>query len=134
MRAIAIIEQLEELSPPELLAEIEQQRDRIALMERVYAIITGDAIKTGKRQPRKPKQPPTGEPATSAADGDSQAVDTTQLRRRIVDILKAQGPQSWSQLLSLARAHVSVLGPALRESQVEGQVEKAYGVYRAVGK
>lgn len=132
MQAIVIIEQLEELSPPELLAEIEQQRDRIALMERVYAIITGDSIKTGKRTHRRSK--PTEAPTASTPSEDDTAPDTTDLRRRLVDLLKALGPLSWTQLISNAKASPTILGPALREAQAAGQIEKVDGAYRAVGK
>lgn len=138
MNALDIIEQLEALSPAELQQEINEQRDRLLMMERVYALLTGDEIKTRKqRQPRKPRT--TSATASQAASESAPSEDDTppdsiELRRRLVDLLTAAGPLSWSQLVSQSKAHMSVLGPALREAQVKGQIEKVDGLYRAVGK
>lgn len=135
---LEVIEQLEALSPAALEHEISEQRDRLALMERLYAILTGDEIKTRKqRQPRKPRTPSAtvSQAASEAAlSEDDTPPDTTALRRRLVDLLKALGPLSWTQLISNAKASPTMLGPALKDAQAAGQIEKVDGLYRAVGK
>jgi hypothetical protein len=132
MNALDIIEQLESLSPAELQHEISEQRDRLALMERLYALLTGDSIKPGKRTYRKDK-PPTA--TTPTVEDDTPPADTTDLRRRLVDLLKTLGPLSWTQLISNAKASPTVLGPAMKAAQANGQIEKrSDGLYHAVGK
>lgn len=122
---VALIEQLEQLSPADLESEIQETEDRLLMMRRLLAIIKGEPLAEPKV--RKPRQP-----RAAVVAQDAVAKDTAELtpEERVAAFLVASGPATYQELLRGAGLMPKDLSPVLKSmSQVKQLTDKRYMIF-----
>lgn len=106
---VALIEQLEQLSPADLESEIQETEDRLLMMRRLLAIIKGEPLAEPKvRKPRQPR-PPAAQVGTEEPDPS-----TVTPQERVAAFLFASGPATFQEILRAAGLMPKDLSPLLK--------------------